>query len=107
MKKEQTTFESFLQQYWMDEEAEGQTKDQCEDACEDWMSRLDVAELIELGEAFGRQVYLEGFDRAGDVIFSKTKEILLKYTDPKPQYHGMFADEIAKKTLEAYEAINK
>jgi hypothetical protein len=29
------------------------------------------------------------------------KEILMKYTKPKPEYDGMFADEMAEKILTA------
>ena len=78
--KNKTTFESFLQQYWMDEEAEGQTKDQCEDACDTWMEQLDVAELIELGELYGSQTFIEGFDTATEVMRKSVEQIKTNHT---------------------------
>lgn len=46
----ETSFEEFLQEYWMDNISEGQTKDQIEDAYENWLSQLDVQELIDLAD---------------------------------------------------------
>lgn len=47
------TFETYLQTYWMENEYQGQSKDQCEDAVENWISQLDVAEVIELAQKWG------------------------------------------------------
>ena len=35
----------------------------------------------------------------------KIKEMLLKYTDPKLQYDGLTADELAKMILEALQQL--
>lgn len=47
------TFENWLETYWLDNKSEGQTKDQIEDAFENWLEQLDVAEVIELAEKWG------------------------------------------------------
>lgn len=50
------SFESFLEEHWMDNLAEGQSKDASISATERWMEGLDVAELIELGNKYGERV---------------------------------------------------
>jgi len=47
------SFETYLQTYWMENKYEGQSKDQCEDAFENWVCQLDVAEVIELAQKWG------------------------------------------------------
>ncbi len=47
------TFDDFLMRYWYENEAEGQSKDQSEQAVENWLSNLDTQEVIDLGNAYG------------------------------------------------------
>ena len=49
-------FEEYLEQYWMDNHMEGQTKDQCGDAFENWTSNLDVLEVMELAQEWGDKI---------------------------------------------------
>ncbi len=46
-------FESFLEEYWMDNLMEGQSKEAAMDAIERWESNLDIEELIELANLYG------------------------------------------------------
>lgn len=46
-------FESFLSEYWMDNLAEGQSKEQSIDATERWMNDLQIDEIIELANLYG------------------------------------------------------
>ena len=50
------SFESFLEEHWMNNLAEGQAKEQSIEATERWIEGLDVAELIEFGDAYGKRV---------------------------------------------------
>lgn len=50
------TFNDFLEEYWMSNEMEGQTKDQVEDAIDRWMSNLDAGDVVELGEKYGLEL---------------------------------------------------
>ena len=49
-------FEEYLEQYWMDNHMEGQTKDQCGDAFEAWLEQLDGNEYMELGQSYGQYI---------------------------------------------------
>ncbi len=79
------TFETFLQEYWMENEAEGQTKDQCEDAEENWESNLDVQEVIDLADEYAKE------------LVGNLKIEVQKYTNPKPEFDGITWDMIVNK----------
>ena len=49
-------FEEYLEEYWMDNHMEGQTKDQCVDAFENWLSNLDGNEYMELAQSWGNKI---------------------------------------------------
>lgn len=51
-------FEEFLQEEFM-KQFTG-TKDQVEVAEEHWFEQLDISELIEYGDEYGREVFIEG-----------------------------------------------
>lgn len=47
------SFEEFLEEYWFDHLAEGQSKDASMEAIERWMCNLDVEELIGFADLYG------------------------------------------------------
>ena len=54
------SFELFLQESFMSDEPESvRTKDTFEDDFDSWLSRLDVQELINYGEKYGKVVRIE------------------------------------------------
>jgi hypothetical protein len=46
-------FDSFLQEYWMDNFMEGQSKDAAIDAIERWIENLQADDFIELANLYG------------------------------------------------------
>jgi len=65
------TFEEFLQDKFNDlREVGGMpiTKDNCEDMIDVWLQYLDVQELIDLGEKYGKYVAHETLSNLGDEI---------------------------------------
>ncbi len=58
-------FESFLQEYWMDNFMEGQSKEAAMDAIERWISNLDADEFIELADLFGDLREMRALKAAG------------------------------------------
>jgi hypothetical protein len=66
-----TTFEEFLEDKFNDlREIDGMpvTKDNYEDMAEHWFEQLDVQELINYGEEYGRLVAYETASDIGDKI---------------------------------------
>jgi len=50
------SFQYFLEEYWMENLAEGQTKDQSIEATDRWIEQLEVQELIDFGELYGQRI---------------------------------------------------
>lgn len=63
------TFDEYLQEVFM-ENFHG-TKDNFEDAFDNWLSDLDGNDLIEYGEQAMASAYLAGFERANKIMEGK------------------------------------
>lgn len=51
------TFNDFIEEQFMDStDAEGLVKDNFEDAFDSWLSELDVNDIIEYGEDYGKHL---------------------------------------------------
>jgi len=46
------SFEQFLEEYWYENEAEGQAKEESVEACEKWIENLEVGDIIPLADRF-------------------------------------------------------
>lgn len=69
------TFNEFLEDKFNDlREIDGRpiTKDNFEDMAEHWFSNLDVQELIDFGEEYGKYVAYETLSNIGDKITTET-----------------------------------
>jgi hypothetical protein len=69
------TFEQFLESKFDDlREIGGMpiTKDNCEDLASTWFENLDVQELIDYGEEYGKYVTYETASNLGDMITTET-----------------------------------
>ena len=69
------TFQQFLEDKFMDlEEIGGMpiTKDNYESMSESWFENLDVQELIDYGEEYGKYVAYETLSNIGDEIITQT-----------------------------------
>lgn len=58
-----TSFESWLEEKFInlgEWNERGITKDNCESGFEDWSSTLDVQEVIDMAEKWGKIVYIDG-----------------------------------------------
>lgn len=64
------TFDNFLEEWWMEHEAEGQTKDDSIEATERWIENLDVQELIDFANIYGREMEIRGIKHGGDVALA-------------------------------------
>lgn len=72
------TFEEFLQDKFNDIDEIGGvpiTKDNYESANESWFERLDVSELIEYGEEYGKYVEYETTSNIQDKLCIKTLKL--------------------------------
>lgn len=59
---ETTTFEKFLENRF-DLISEGILDDDLEDAYNDWVSNLDVQEIMEYAELYGKQQFIRGQEK--------------------------------------------
>lgn len=62
------TFENYLHEFWMENLAEGQTKDASIDATERWMENLDVQELLNYGTLYGKVMELRGMKTIQEIM---------------------------------------
>ena len=96
------TFEDFLQDKFMDlREIGGMPimKDNAEDMFDNWLSNLDGQEYMDFAEEWGEKRFLDGKElvlKTFEPNIEKLKQMLMKYTDPKPQYDGMTAGSLSK-----------
>ena len=67
------TFQEFLETWWMEREAEGQSKDQSIEAIERWIEDLEVETLISLADIYGKEMHLRGYKSAADVALAALK----------------------------------
>lgn len=63
------TFEQYLERdVW---EAEGVLDDDMEDAFNNWLSELDVQEVADFAEDYGKKCYLEGIESGNNGLQNK------------------------------------
>ena len=82
------TFESWLQDYFIGLREVGGVpiiKDNCEDLFESWLENKDIQEIIDLGDEYMKDT------------LEQLRQIVQKYTDPKPEYDGIVFDTILSK----------
>lgn len=69
------TFQEFLEEKCHEEESDIINKDNYEAVCDRWFENLDVQELIDFGEEYGRLVAYETASDISDKITTITLEL--------------------------------
>ena len=76
------SFDDYLEELYIKSLEDGGvpiTKDNCEDMFDNWLSNLDVQELLDLGMLYGKEQFMAGEVRAHDLAMKVlTKEVLTK-----------------------------
>lgn len=93
------TFEEFLEDKFV-KIAEGMLDDDLPDAFDNWLGTLDGDEYMEYAQQYGEKCWIDGKEEILDAFkpnIEKIQEGLMKYTNPKPEYDGMMAGDLAEK----------
>lgn len=69
------TFNEFLEEKCDEQESDIITKDNCESVADSWFENLDVQELIDFGEEYGKYVAYETVSDIQDKLCTQTLQL--------------------------------